>query len=74
MKDQPIWTSGDGEAKRCWWREQQERRLNDENWVACELRNPLIQNRSRAKSLEGGAWAGFALTWNTAATWEGLHT
>lgn len=42
--------------------EQQRHRLTDENWVAGELRNPLIQSRSRAKSQEGGAWAGFVLT------------
>lgn len=49
-----------GEAKHCWWREEQGHELNAENWVACELRNRLIQSRSRAvESREGGAWAGF---------------
>lgn len=37
-----------GEAKYCWWREEQGHELNAENWVACELRNRLIQSRGRA--------------------------
>lgn len=57
-----MWTSGDGEAVHCWWREEQGHRLTDENRVAYELRNPLIQSRIRANSQEGGAWAVFVLT------------
>lgn len=37
-----------GEAKRCWWREEQGHELSAENWVACEVRNRLIQSRGRA--------------------------
>lgn len=35
--------------------------LGDENWVVCELRNPLIQSRSRgcvSLSREGLSWVG----------------
>lgn len=35
---------------------------------------PLIQKRAGlCKPQEGGAWAGFVLTKNSACTWEGLH-
>lgn len=41
LKEWPIWTSGDGEAKYCWWREQPGHTLSDETWVACESSGAL---------------------------------
>lgn len=57
-----LWTSGDGEATHCWWREEQGHRLTDENRVVCELRNPLIQAEARLSPRRVGP--GLCLFWS----------